>query len=271
MHRLVGVRLHYQNVWRDNKNKQWRDQGAFGILESFSFRDSRSVGSLGSYEERHSTFRWGSVLFDSFANGYLKGIDYGLVRELAPGARRLYRYLDKHFHPPKKVQVRLDLGRLAYQHIGVSPNVKINKVRSDYIIPAAEALIEAGYLQGYRFEDVRRGCCSVVFQLAHKKSAVEKAIEKRSVQPQSALLLQALGKQGVETAKGLTFLAEFSQPEIEQALLAMQEQTHKGVKIRFPSRWMEKALRQGFRATAETQRSSKRPELKVFKATRRAS
>ena len=32
MHRLVGVRLRYEKLWRDNRDKQWRDQGAFAIL-----------------------------------------------------------------------------------------------------------------------------------------------------------------------------------------------------------------------------------------------
>lgn len=60
MHRLVGVRLSYQNLWRDNHDKQWRDQGAFGILDSFQFRDSRTVGRSSSFAEQSSVFRWGS-------------------------------------------------------------------------------------------------------------------------------------------------------------------------------------------------------------------
>src|SRR5690606_7235067 len=72
MHRLVGVRLSYENLWRDNRKKQWRDQGAFGILESFEFRDSRTVGTHASFEEYSSVFRWSAVLFQSFDSGYLK-------------------------------------------------------------------------------------------------------------------------------------------------------------------------------------------------------
>ena len=50
MHRLVGVRLSYQKLWRDNRNKQWRDQGAFGILDSFKSRDRRNVSGSGSFD-----------------------------------------------------------------------------------------------------------------------------------------------------------------------------------------------------------------------------
>ncbi len=267
MHRLVGVRLHYQNVWRDNSDKQWRDQGAFGILESFKFRDSRVIGSNGSFEEKQSSFRWSSVLFESFNAGYLKGIDYGLVRELKPTARRLYRYLDKHFNPPKKRRVKLDLGRLAYQHIGVSRNIKLNKVRSSYIEPAAHSLIEAGYLRSCQFERVKRGMANVVFDLAGSKasSPVVKAIPTND----SKRLLAALGKRGIETAKALAFVSQYSEPQIRDALLAMDEQLHKRVAIRLPSKWMERALADGYRASAELQRAAKRPELKIFKSKRR--
>ncbi len=97
MQRLVGVRLSYQNLWRDNRDKQWRDQGAFSILESFRFRDSRLITGNASFSEHSSVFRWSSVLFDSFDSGYLKRVDYRLTRQLSPTARRLYRYLDKRF------------------------------------------------------------------------------------------------------------------------------------------------------------------------------
>ncbi len=147
MQRLVGVRLSYQNLWRDNRDKQWRDQGAFGILESFEFRDSRAVGTGAAFRERSSVFRWGSVLFESFDSGYLKRLDYGLARGLSPAARRLYRYLDKHFDPPRRRRLTLDVARLAYQHIGVSPGVELDKVRKRHLGPAADELEQAGFLR----------------------------------------------------------------------------------------------------------------------------
>ena len=36
LHRLVGVQLRYQNLWRDNRNKQWRDQAHLGFSNRFS-------------------------------------------------------------------------------------------------------------------------------------------------------------------------------------------------------------------------------------------
>ena len=267
MRRLVGVRLHYQNTWRDNGNKQWRDQGAFGILDSFRFRDSRTAGANGSFEESQSMFQWSSVLFNSFNTGYLKGIDYGLVRDLKPTARRLYRYLDKHFHPPLKTKVKLDLGRLAYQHIGVSQKIKLNKVRSVYIQPAAEALIEAGYLKQFRFEPVKRGVLSVVFEMASTKTIPK--TKKSTGTSRGERMIVALAKRGLSVAKATSFAVRYPETELRQAILAMDEQINKRIEIRSPDQWMAKALNQGFRASAEIQRAAKRPELKIFRAKRR--
>lgn len=267
MHRLVGVRLHYQNTWRDNGNKQWRDQGAFGILDSFRFRDSRTAGTSALFDESQSMFQWSSVLFNSFNTGYLKGIDYGLVRELKPTPRRLYRYLDKHFHPPLKTRVKLDLARLAYQHIGVSQKIKLNKVRSVYIQPAAEALIEAGYLKRFSFEQVKRGVMSVIFEMAVGK-AVPKTV-KASRASGGERLIAAMAKRGVSVAKASSFVVQHSESDLRQAILAMDEQINKRVSIRSPDQWMATALNKGYRASAEIQRAAMRPELKIFRAKRR--
>ena len=267
MYRLAGVRLHYQNLWRDNREKQWRDQGAFSILDSFEFRDSRHSEN-GSFLEQSSKFRWGSVLFESFDSGYLKKIDYGLARELSPTARRLYRYLDKHFHPPHKTRITINLARLAYQHIGISQGIELDKVRKRYIGSAAQELESAGYLQpsdDNRFEKVRRGVWNVSFTLAQNSQ------EKKSPEPdsESKLLSNELSRRGVSSAKVLTILSNYKMCHIEQALRAMDEQVKNGIAIRSPDRWLSKALRDGFRASPGIERTAKRPELQVYRSQRR--
>ena len=269
MQRLVGVRLSYQNLWRDNRDKQWRDQGAFGILDSFKFLDSRTVGSNASFVEQSSVFRWGSVLFQSFDSGYLKRIDYGLARNLSATARRLYRYLDKHFHPPKKMRYAIDLAQLAYQHIGVSPGVELDKVRKRHIGPAAEELEAAGYLKpaiSDRFVKVRRGVWSASFELAESSGTHQ----VESVDRRTQDLLQDLGRRGVSTAKALTIVASSRPEAVEQAMRAMDEQLRNGTVIHSPDRWIAKALADGYRASAPIERAAARPELRLFRSRRRA-
>ncbi len=159
--RLTGVRLFYQNAWRDNANKQWVDRGGFGILESFQLRDARAARE----ESELSEFRWNSVLFESFQAGYLKKLDYATVLKLGTKARRLYRFLDKHFHPPHHMRLVLDLRELACEHIGFSRSYDARQIRR-YLQPAIEELEEIGFLdelpEGQRYKRIARGCWEVV-------------------------------------------------------------------------------------------------------------
>lgn len=266
MQRLVGVRLSYQNLWRDNQNKQFRDQGAFGILDSFRFLDSRK-GS-GNFTEQASTFRWSNVLFQSFDCGYLKRIDFGLTRELSPTARRLYRYLDKHFHPPHHHSLTVDLERLAYQHIGVSPGIELDKVRKRYIAPAAEELEAAGFLAKVNYDDrfskVRRGCWNVTFNYASNSRS--RPVSGRDAQSgDSAKLLAALTKRGISTLLSIQLVKRHSREAIKTAIQAMDEQRQQGVVIRSPDKWLLKALNDGFQPTPDYRASQLRPERKIFR------
>ena len=273
MHRLVGVRLSYQNFWRDNSNNQWRDQGAFAILDSFKFRDSRRFGTSGSFTEQHSVFRWGSVLFQSFDSGYLKRIDYGLVRELSPTARRLYRYLDKHFHPPRKTTITIDVAKLAYQHIGVSPSTELDKVRKRYLGPAADELQQVGYLRPVksdRFEKLRRGVWQVTFRYDGRgnRSPVTQGDPANTETPERRQrTVHALEKRGISTATALSLVASYSPNQLKQAMAAMDEQIQSGVTIRAADKWFQAALKNGFRQSEASRRSAARPERRVFRAS----
>lgn len=264
MQRLVGVRLNYQKLWRDNRNKQWRDRGAFSILESFRFRDSRNLNSNDLYEETHSTFRWSSVLFDSFDSGYLKRLDYGLVRELDPTSRRLYRYLDKHFHPPKHTKVSVDLAKLAYQHIGISRTTSLDKVRKRYLIPAVERLTEVGFLVPAATEQVIRKVRRGVWTVEFEKQVGKPKIPSNTPEDQLQLKLKCLG---ISTRLIDSLFARYSLEQIFTAQRAMDEQVRKGVSIRSPNRWIETALENGFQPTTVSNIAS-RPERKIYRAER---
>ena len=268
MQRLVGVRLSYQNLWRDNRDKQWRDQGAFSILESFRFRDSRLITGNASFSEHSSVFRWSSVLFDSFDSGYLKRVDYGLTRQLSPTARRLYRYLDKHFHPPRRRVISMDLSRLAYQHIGISKGIALDKVRKRYIAPAAEELVQAGYLVDcdleQRFQSLKRGIWSAHFECT---TAANLAIVPVAA---SSRIVSALCQRGISANLAVQIEQRHSREAVVTAIKALDEQRRTGTIIRSPDRWISKAIVAGFQPSGELEKSRLRPERRIFRA-RRAS
>ena len=186
-----------------------------------------------------------------------------MPRSLSATARRLYRYLDKHFQPPKKTRITIDLRRLAHQHIGLSPGVELDKVRKRHIGPAAEELEDAGYLCkpiSGRFEKLRRGVWDAVFELAEPAKRAKPQKHQRSRE-----LVQALGRRGVSTATSLAILAGYTQDAIEQAIRAMDEQLGSGSVIRAPDRWLMAALKNGYRAGEATERASLRPERKLIR------
>ena len=169
--RLTGVRLFYQNAWRDNANKVFKDRGGFGILDSFVLRDGRK-GS-GPVEDLHSEFRWNAVLFESFQAGYLKRLDFETVRTLGTKAKRLYRYLDKHFNPPKYARLVFDLRTLACERLGFSRDYDAVQIRRA-LQPAVEELEAQGFLVVETVEDryrkISRGKWEVSFERGAGKS-----------------------------------------------------------------------------------------------------
>jgi hypothetical protein len=164
--RLTGVRLFYENAWRDNAKKKYRSLGGFGLLDSFEIRDGRIRSKTGDETERLSEFRWNSVLFDSFQSGYLKKLDYSKVRELSTIARRMYRYLDKHFYAPHRTTLTLNLKIFAFEHIGVSRKNDSAQIRRAFS-KAIEELEAIGFLipnsRRYRKIAGLRGEWEVIF------------------------------------------------------------------------------------------------------------
>ncbi len=163
--RLTGVRLFYQNAWRDNSNKVFKDRGGFGILDSYTIRDGRK-GS-GPIEDLLSEFRWNNVLFESFQAGYLKRLDYETVRDLGTKAKRLYRYLDKHFNPPKYARLVFDLRTLACERLGFSRDYDAVQIRRA-LQPAVEELEALGFVAvepvETRYRKISRGRWEVSFE-----------------------------------------------------------------------------------------------------------
>ncbi len=145
MDQIAGVRLKCENFWRDNRAKQYRTVENISIIDYYRFRDSRNR-QTSSFEEYLSEFRWGGAMFESFDAGYLKRLDLSVALKLKPLARRLYRILDKHFHPPKRCRLVFDLRNFAQEWLGMSRNYDAAQIRR-YLSPAVDELVKIGFLR----------------------------------------------------------------------------------------------------------------------------
>jgi hypothetical protein len=172
LERWRSVTITYRKAWRDNKDREWQDRTGFGLIDSYTLRDSRRLsrgGGEGSEPptESLSWFRWNGFLFDSFRSGYLKKLNYKIYRELEQqAAKRLYRYLDKHFYEPHRMRLDFDLQTLAFEHLGMSRNYDNTQIRRA-LNPAIEELEKIGFIEGMpterRYQKLSRGRWRVVF------------------------------------------------------------------------------------------------------------
>ena len=162
----------YRKAWRDNKDREWQDRTGFGLIDSYTLRDSRRLSRGGGEgteppTESLSWFRWNGFLFDSFRSGYLKKLNYKVYRELEQqAAKRLYRYLDKHFYEPHRLRLDFDLQTLAFEHLGMSRNYDNTQIRRA-LNPAIAELEKIGFIEvmpaDRRYKKLGRGRWRVVF------------------------------------------------------------------------------------------------------------
>ncbi len=140
--RLSGVKIN-SNSFYDNASKSYQIS-TFGIIDSFEFNDERAGG------EKNSFFFWNDRLFESFKSGYIKKLDLDLYFSLKSAvARRLYRYLDKHFYFKNTLDAHLFT--LAFEKIGLSRTYKYVSSIRQQLTPALKELVEIGFLSSYEF------------------------------------------------------------------------------------------------------------------------
>jgi hypothetical protein len=148
--RLSGVRIRSSNAFFDNSQKGFQTCN-FGIIDAYEIKDTR-----GSKDK--SFFIWSEMMFDSFRSGFVKKIDLDFYFSLKSSvSRRLYRYLDKHFY--HRSIVEKPLLTLAFEKIGLSRSYQYVSSIKQQIEPAAEELVERGFLESFAFQG--RGALTV--------------------------------------------------------------------------------------------------------------
>lgn len=187
---LCGVRLKCENFWRDNRAREYRSVENISIIDYYRFRDGRNR-ITDDFRETHSEMRWGAALFESFDAGYLKKLNLEIALSLKPLARRLYRMLDKHFHPPKRTRLTFDLRELAFERLGMSRNYDVAQIRR-YLDPAITELEQIGFLMPPAGQDRFvpkqgwRGRWDVVFQIVTAVSTARSVVESRPQIPRNS-------------------------------------------------------------------------------------
>ncbi|MBV8554099.1 MAG: replication initiator protein A, partial [Planctomycetaceae bacterium] len=113
LRRWVGVTLHYDGCWWDNRRKR-RVSASFHILDEVVLPDEEDPKVV-------SSFTWGRKFFKSCRDNNLKRLNldayFGLKSAIS---KQLYRHLDKRFY--LRPGWTYDLRELAFEHVGMSRN-----------------------------------------------------------------------------------------------------------------------------------------------------
>jgi hypothetical protein len=179
LHRWASIYLRYEKAWWDNRAKSWVDQG-FHVITDINLYE-REKSSRRPPEQTvfpFSCFTWSEVFFRSFQDGYLKALDLDFYLRLeSPIAKRMYRFLDKHFY--RRTRQEYELKDFALEHVGLSRVCHTGQIK-EKLAPAIEELEARGFLEplpaGERYLQVRRGEWKVVF--VRKAAAAEEKPKK---------------------------------------------------------------------------------------------
>lgn len=166
--RLRGVHIVAKNYWYDNEEKSWVSR-KFGVIDDVWLyeKEGRSTTKQGPGVPR-SWFRWSDVMQESFDAGYIRKLDLEVYRSLSnPIARKLYRYLGKHFWRSSRHAIELQV--LCHEKLGYSQAEKRNPRLRQKITPAIKELEQKGIFGLSHEFKASYGKCEVVFVASQAK------------------------------------------------------------------------------------------------------
>lgn len=149
--RLRGITIE-TDVYYDKKSKTYGYQ-LFGILSAVYVAkiaiDEVDVGSI----KRANNVRviWDPIIWKSFKDGNYKYINMNIYRALdTPGARKLYRILDKRFY--MKTAVKLPIDYLGEKILSLD-NKRGTYYYKRFISKYADELVRVNYISQYLYEN----------------------------------------------------------------------------------------------------------------------
>jgi hypothetical protein len=176
--RLSGVRIKATNAFFDNENKAHSTRN-FGIIDGYEIHSGKDVN------EKTSFFTWSETIFKSFQVGFIKKLDLDFYLDLQSAvAKRLYRYLDKHFWYKSKLE--FDLFTLAHEKLGVPRTYQFASSIKQLLDPAFEELKERNFISGFSYGGKGKSSSVTIFS-AQGKAKVLQSPQKNSVAPTDTL------------------------------------------------------------------------------------
>jgi len=236
--RIRGMHLSWENAYWDHREKDWVTR-KFSIIDDAAILDRRQYKRIHerSGERRpRSWFKWSDVLYESFQAGYIKTLDMAVLRAIdGDVAKRLYRWLDKHFKNPKRrLPIEIPLETLAEQKLGFKPAKPSHLIRM--LLPSIDELVKLGHLQGdaSRFGE-KYGTTVVKFRPGHGRKRKEKVA---TPQREPSGLEKELLERDVRNAVQL--VATYPEERIRKQIENFDDRTSKGEEL--GGAWLRRAI-----------------------------
>ena len=275
LNRWTGVTLYYRNAWWSRATQCWMDE-KFHILDNvwLCHRDAPPPDTgLPVSGAQVSAFVWNEVVFRSFQSGNLKGIDLEFFKNLHSAvAKRLYRFLDKHFR--QRGRLEFDLRELACEHVGLAHGYDAANLKRK-LRPGIAELERKGFLQPIpeagRFRKICSGRWQVFFDAA--KPGAQTTSEPPPPPPEQPLVA-ALTTRGVSLASAQKTVKQFDAKRIQTQLEVFDWLlAHKDSRVgRNPPGFLVSAIRDEYQPPSDyTEAVAAREHTQAADARRRAA
>lgn len=127
--RWAGLTIYSKRAFYDHLRKSWVNR-AFSVFDDVRIYERELTEEVTG--PRTSRLVWSDFFFNNFQAGYLRKLDWDLYHSLqSPVAKRLYRFLDKRFYRPGRVEV--DLRELAERKVRLSTKNKLADHRRELL------------------------------------------------------------------------------------------------------------------------------------------
>ena len=246
--RWLGVTLHYDNAWWDKVEQRWVNEH-FHLLNRVTLWQGPPSSEQTNRRGRKpapASFTWNEVVFRSFQAGNLRTLDMDLFRSLRlPTAKRMYRFLDKHFY--RKRQMPFLLRRFAHEHIGLSRCYDHRQLKRR-LEPAICELENAGFLEPMnladRYAKDTRGLWNVTFIKARQKQRAGQKV------PSVSGVAVELVNRGVSSEMAVTLVQECDETLIHEKLKAFDRLRREGSKnvSKNPPGYLVTSIRQNYQS-----------------------
>ncbi|MBV8230495.1 MAG: replication initiator protein A, partial [Planctomycetaceae bacterium] len=260
LRRWVGVTLHYDGCWWNNRRKR-RVSASFHILDRLVVPDEDDSRVV-------SSFTWGKDFFDSCRAGNLKRLNLDIYLGLKSAvSKQLYRFLDKRFY--LRPDQTFDLRELAFEHVGMSRKYAPWKIKQE-LQPALDELEGISFLEpmlpAARYTKTGRGAWTIrlVRQLPPPAEAQPAKTKPPEPEPEPTGLEKELVERGVTRSIAIDLVRDFPADRIAAQLerLDWLRET-KPKRIKDLGAYLAEAIRKDFAAPAGFKGQAERAEAEA--------